>query len=88
MQTFKLQADLILLGLVGASCSMSDRPGQKAATTSGRAAWYAINRRPALLTALLILVDTVGLVFTLVALLANLGLVALAFWNADWFTRC
>ena len=42
---------------------------------------------PALLTALLILVDTVGLVFTLVALLANLGLVALAFWNADWFTR-
>jgi multiple antibiotic resistance protein len=42
---------------------------------------------PALLTALLILVDAVGLVFTLTALLANLALVALAFWNADWFTR-
>ena len=42
---------------------------------------------PALLTALLILVDSVGLVFTLAALLVNLALVALAFWNADWFTR-
>jgi multiple antibiotic resistance protein len=42
---------------------------------------------PALLTALLILVDTVGLVFTLISLLANLGLVAVAFWNADRFTR-
>jgi multiple antibiotic resistance protein len=43
---------------------------------------------PALLTALLlILVDTVGLLFTLVSLLVNLALVAVAFWNADWFTR-
>ncbi len=42
---------------------------------------------PALLTALLILVDTVGLVFTLVSLLINLGLVAIAFWNADRVTR-
>jgi len=42
---------------------------------------------PALLTALLILVDTVGLVFTLVSLLINLGLVAIAFWNADQVTR-
>ena len=42
---------------------------------------------PALLTALLILVDTVGLVFTLLSLLVNLALVAVAFWNADWFTR-
>jgi len=42
---------------------------------------------PALLTALLVLVDAVGLVFTLLALLVNLALVALAFWNADWFTR-
>ncbi|PWT79499.1 MAG: MarC family protein [Acidobacteria bacterium] len=42
---------------------------------------------PALLTALLVLVDTVGLVFTLISLLVNLALVALAFWNADWFTR-
>src|ERR1700747_2636209 len=42
---------------------------------------------PALLTALLILVDTVGIVFTLVSLLVNLALVALAFWNADRFGR-
>jgi multiple antibiotic resistance protein len=42
---------------------------------------------PALLTALLILVDTVGLVFTLTSLLVNLALVAIAFWNADQFTR-
>ena len=42
---------------------------------------------PALLTALLLLVDAVGLVFTLLALLVNLALVGLAFWNADWFTR-
>jgi multiple antibiotic resistance protein len=42
---------------------------------------------PALLTALLILVDTVGLVFTVVSLLVNLALVAIAFYNADRFTR-
>ncbi|MGC2352864.1 MAG: MarC family protein, partial [Candidatus Udaeobacter sp.] len=42
---------------------------------------------PALLTALLILVDTVGLLFTLVSLLINLALVAIAFFNADQFTR-
>jgi multiple antibiotic resistance protein len=42
---------------------------------------------PALLTALLILVDTVGLLFTLVSLLVNLALVAIAFCNADRFTR-
>jgi Multiple antibiotic transporter len=42
---------------------------------------------PALLTALLVLVDTVGVVFTLASLLVNLALVALAFWNADRFAR-
>ena len=42
---------------------------------------------PALLTALLVLVDTVGIVFTLASLVVNLGLVALAFWNADRFAR-
>jgi multiple antibiotic resistance protein len=42
---------------------------------------------PALLTALLILVDTVGLLFTLVSLLVNLALVAIAFCNAERFTR-
>src|SRR6201984_2430540 len=42
---------------------------------------------PALLTALLILVDTVGLLFTLLSLLINLALVAIGFCNADQFTR-
>jgi multiple antibiotic resistance protein len=40
-----------------------------------------------LLTALLVLVDTVGVVFTLLSLLVNLALVAVAFWNADRFAR-
>jgi len=42
---------------------------------------------PALLTALLVLVDTVGLVFTIAALLVNLALVVVAFWNADFVAR-
>src|SRR5216110_3988524 len=42
---------------------------------------------PALLTALLILVDSVGVVFTLISLLVNLALVAIAFWNADLVAR-
>lgn len=42
---------------------------------------------PALLTALLILVDSVGLLFTLVSLLANLALVAVALCNAQRFSR-
>jgi multiple antibiotic resistance protein len=42
---------------------------------------------PALLTALLILIDTVGVVFTLTSLLVNLALVALALSNADRFSR-
>src|SRR5215216_6142397 len=42
---------------------------------------------PALLTALLILIDTVGLIFTLVSLLVNLALVAIALCNADRFSR-
>jgi multiple antibiotic resistance protein len=42
---------------------------------------------PALLTALLILIDTVGLLFTMISLLLNLALVAVALCNADRFTR-
>ena len=42
---------------------------------------------PALLTALLILIDSVGLVFTVASLLVNLALVAIALCNADRFTR-
>jgi multiple antibiotic resistance protein len=42
---------------------------------------------PALLTALLILVDSVGLIFTLLSLLVNLALVAVALCNAERFSR-
>src|SRR5450432_2108708 len=42
---------------------------------------------PALLTALLILVDSVGIIYTLLSLLLNLLLVGLAFRNADWLAR-
>ena len=42
---------------------------------------------PALLTALLILIDTVGVVFTLVSLFVNLVLVGIALCNAERFAR-
>jgi multiple antibiotic resistance protein len=42
---------------------------------------------PALLTALLILIDSVGIVFTIAALIVNLALVAIALCNAERFTR-
>lgn len=42
---------------------------------------------PALLTALLILIDTVGIVFTLISLLVNLAIVAVTLCNADRFSR-
>src|SRR5438309_177322 len=42
---------------------------------------------PALLTALLILVDSVGLLYTVISLLLNLSIVAVALCNADRFSR-
>ena len=42
---------------------------------------------PALLTALLILIDTVGILFTMISLLVNLAIVAIALCNADRFAR-
>jgi len=42
---------------------------------------------PALLTALLILIDSVGVVFTLLSLIANLLIVAIALCNAERFAR-
>ncbi len=42
---------------------------------------------PALLTALLVLVDTVGILLTLFSLLLNLLIVGFAFRNADWLAR-
>ena len=42
---------------------------------------------PALLTALLILIDSVGVIFTLVSLILNLAIVAIALCNAERFAR-
>jgi len=42
---------------------------------------------PALLTALLILIDSVGVVFTLLSLIVNLAIVAFALCNAERFAR-
>ncbi len=42
---------------------------------------------PALLTSLLILIDTVGIFMTMLSLIVNLGLVAIGLCNADRFTR-
>ncbi len=42
---------------------------------------------PALLTSLLVLVDSVGIIYTLVSLLLNLLIVGLAFRNADMLAR-
>ena len=42
---------------------------------------------PALLTALLILIDSVGVMFTLLSLITNLLIVAIALCNADRFAR-
>ena len=42
---------------------------------------------PALLTALLILIDSVGIVYTLLSLIVNLAIVAIALCNADRFAR-
>ena len=42
---------------------------------------------PALLTALLILIDSVGIVYTLASLIVNLAIVAIALCNAERFAR-
>lgn len=43
---------------------------------------------PALLTALLILIDTPGILYTLLALFVNLLLVGISFRYSDFLTRC
>ena len=83
---FQVAGGLILLGLAGRellSLGPQDRGGgdEFGVVPLG----MPLIAGPALLTALLILVDTVGLVFTLISLLVNLGLVAIAFCYADQF---
>jgi len=85
---FQVAGGLILLGLAGRELLSLGAASRDASDEFGIVPLgMPLIAGPALLTALLILVDTVGLVFTLVSLLVNLVLVAVAFWNAGWFTR-
>ena len=85
---FQVAGGIILLGLAGREL-LNLRPSDDGTSDDFGVVplGMPLIAGPALLTALLILVDTVGLVVTLVSLAVNLALVAVAFWNADWFTR-
>src|SRR6266567_1174149 len=85
---FQVAGGIILLGLAGREL-LNLRPSDDGTSDDFGVVplGMPLIAGPALLTALLILVDTVGLVITLVSLLVNLGLVAIAFCNADQFTR-
>ncbi len=85
---FQVAGGLILLGLAGRELlgfGPQDRSGSDEFGIVPLG--MPLIAGPALLTALLILVDTVGLVFTLMSLLVNLAMVAIAFCYADQFTR-
>ena len=82
---FQVAGGLILLGLAGREL-LNVAPATREATDDFGVVplGMPLIAGPALLTALLVLVDTVGLVFTIAALLVNLALVVVAFWNADF----
>lgn len=85
---FQVAGGLILLGLAGREL-LNVAPASREATDDFGVVplGMPLIAGPALLTALLILVDTVGLVFTVAALLVNLALVVVAFRNADFVAR-
>jgi len=85
---FQVAGGLILLGLAGREL-LNVAPASREATEDFGVVplGMPLIAGPALLTALLVLVDTVGLVFTVAALLVNLALVVVAFWNADFVAR-
>ena len=85
---FQVAGGLILLGLAGREL-LNVAPASREATADFGVVplGMPLIAGPALLTALLVLVDTVGLVFTIGALLVNLALVVVAFWNADFVAR-
>jgi multiple antibiotic resistance protein len=80
---FQVAGGVILLGLAGREL-LYVAPATREATDDFGVVplGMPLIAGPALLTALLVLVDTVGLVFTIAALLVNLALVVVAFWNA------
>jgi len=85
---FQVAGGLILLGIAGREL-LNVAPASREATDDFGIVplGMPLIAGPALLTALLVLVDTVGLVFTVAALLVNLLLVVVAFWNADLVAR-
>ena len=85
---FQVAGGLILLGIAGREL-LNVAPASREATDDFGVVplGMPLIAGPALLTALLVLVDTVGLVFTVAALLVNLALVVVAFWNADFVAR-
>jgi multiple antibiotic resistance protein len=85
---FQVAGGLILLGLAGREL-LNLSPADREATDDFGVVplGMPLIAGPALLTALLVLVDTVGLVFTLLSLVVNLILVAVAFWNAHLVAR-
>ena len=85
---FQVAGGLILLGLAGREL-LNVAPANREATDDFGVVplGMPLIAGPALLTALLIQVDTVGLLFTIAALLVNLALVVVAFWNADLVAR-
>jgi multiple antibiotic resistance protein len=85
---FQVAGGLILLGLAGREL-LNVAPADRGPSNDFGVVplGMPLIAGPALLTALLILVDTVGLVFTLISLLVNLTLVAIAFWNAGLVAR-
>jgi multiple antibiotic resistance protein len=85
---FQVAGGLILLGLAGREL-LNVAPANREATDDFGVVplGMPLIAGPALLTALLVLVDTVGLSFTIAALLINLALVVVAFWNADLVAR-
>ena len=85
---FQVAGGLILLGLAGRELLNLAPADREASDDFGVVPLgMPLIAGPALLTALLILADTVGLVFTLISLVVNLALVAIAFWNADLVAR-
>jgi multiple antibiotic resistance protein len=85
---FQVAGGLILLGIAGREL-LNVVPANREATDDFGVVplGMPLIAGPALLTALLVLVDTVGLIFTIGALLVNLALVVIAFWNADLVAR-
>ena len=85
---FQVAGGLILLGLAGRELLNLAPADREASDDFGVVPLgMPLIAGPALLTALLILADTVGLLFTLISLVVNLALVAIAFWNADLVAR-